>query len=570
VADAVRVITSPLAVAAGLRADDLSVAVAADALARRAWAVGRPASVVLQALAGDLGGRLAFDTDLVRAGHDRSTLTAAELGEIARASDAARRAAAADQLASLRVAPELDEGSVTAASRRAASVAFVRLYDEGLIAVAPAVVPYCPSCGTVIEGPDAVAGDVDADILRVRMRGDVEVDVTISAPELIEGAVAIAVPIGHSAAGGHVRLPLVAREVPVLAETGCTAPRLMVPAHDASAFDLAQLHGLVPVAVLGADGVVCIDGALSGLPRYAARQAARALLEAEDAVVDIEAGVEHVERCRPCGSVAIALLGTHWMLDVRGLEVAAADAIRNGSVGFVPVDVRDTVLALAGGDRWCLDRSVAGAVPLPVAECADCQRVSVEVEPPSMCGKCFGDVRHSGLTLDARFVAALAPLVAAEWPARVLRSEVDAASSTVAVVSRDAVASWALPALALGLHLAGYLPFGALAMQPSDPAADTTFVLEDLEGADPRAARLALLAGTEIATAARVVEGLDNPTAGDRDEHDVVNAVDDAVVALDEGGPGRAARLLLAALTGGVPASAAERVRALAVPFLGA
>ena len=576
-ADALRLITSPLPVAAGLRYDDLATAVAADALARRSWAVGRPASVVLQALSGDLGGRLAFDRELVRVGRDRTALTAEELADIARASDAARRRAAVEQLDALHVAPDLDEGTVTPAARRAAEVAFVRLFDEGLIRIAPAVTPYCPSCDTVIEGPDAVRGEVEADVLRVRVRGDVEVDVAVAAAELIHGAAAVAVPIGHVAAGGTVALPLIGRDVPVMAEMGCVEPRFIVPAHDAEAFELAQLHGLVPIRVLGPDGVVVGDGPLAGLSRFAARQAARTLLEAEDTVVAVEASTEAVERCRPCGSVAVPLLEERWVLRVADLEVAAADAIRHGSVDFVPADVRDTVLAIAGGASWCLDRSVPGGVPLPVALCVDCQRLSVEVDLSTTCGKCFGELQPSPLTLDARFVAALSPLVAAEWPARVLRSEVDAAGSTVAVVPPHAVESWALPALALGLHLAGYVPFGRVVMHPPDLPGDTAappLVPEDLQGVDARVSRLALLAGVDLDVAAGVVRSVDEPAlagdAGDDAGPLLIDAVEAAVTALDEGGPARAAALLVAALAGGVPLAAADRVRALAVPFLGA
>ena len=566
-ADALRFLTSPLPVAAGLGPDDLSAAVAADALARRSWATGRPASVVLQALAGDLGGRLALDSELVRGGHDRSTIAPAELLEVAKLFEAARRGAAADQLAALGVAPELDQGTATPAARRAAAVAFVRLYDEGLIDFAPAVVPYCPSCGTVIEGPDAVAAEIDVELVTVRIDG---LDTELAATELVDGAVAIAVPIGDGAAGRDVALPLAAREVPVIEEPGCVAPRLVVPAHDPGSFELARLHGLVPRAVLGPDGVVLGDGPLAGLSRFAARQAARALLDAEDVVVAVRDGAELVDRCRPCGSVAVSVLDSHWMLRVAELEVAAADAIRHDRVAFVPGDVRDTVLALAGGEPWCLDRSVPGGVPLPVATCRECLRTTVGVDQPTACGKCFGELEPSVLTLDARFVAALSPLVSAEWPARVLRTEVAAAGTTVAVTPPTALASWALPALALGLHLGGYAPFGSVVVQPPEPAPQALYDIGAGEHLDARVERLVLLAGVDLDTAFAAVAALDDPTGDEAHAEDVLGTVDAAVTALDDLGPRRAAALLAAALVGGVPASIADRLRALVVPFLGA
>ncbi|HVM10251.1 MAG TPA: class I tRNA ligase family protein [Acidimicrobiales bacterium] len=572
--DALRLITSPLPVAAGLGYADLSAAVAADALARRRWAAGRPASLVLQTLTGDLGGRLAFDRDLVRTGHDRSTLPPQELAEAVHAFDASRRRAAAEQLDALGVTAELDEGGASPAAREAAAIAFVRLHEEGLIDVARIVAPFCPSCATVIEGPDAVAGHLEVEVLRVAVDADLVVEVT--APELVDGTVGVAVPVGHPAAGRDVVVPLVEREVPVVEEPGCVEPRLLVPAHDASAFELAELHGFVPIRVLGRDGVVRGEGPLAGLSRFAARRAATALLQAEGAVVDTIDGTESVDRCRHCGSVAVPVLGWHWLLRVAQLEVAAADAIRHGSVSFVPAAVRDTVLVLAGGRPWCLDRSTPGGTPLPVSRCTDCRRVTVAVDAPSTCGKCFGELEPSRLTLDARFVAALAPLVRAGWPGRISADQVAAARATTAVVAAGAIESWALPALALGLRLAGYAPFSNVVVQPLDVSPATEV---PPPGTDRRAARLALLAATDVDAAVAAVAALDTPirvdendapAAAGSDTSSALAAVEAAVAALDEGGPGQAAALLVAALTGGVPSSAADRVQALAVPFLGA
>ena len=568
--DALRLITSPLPVAAGLGYPELSAAVAADALARRAWAGGRPATVTLTALAGDLGGRLAFDGELVRLGHDRAATSRAELDELARAFDAGRREAAAARLEVLGVAPELDDGTATPAASVAAAVAFVRLHESGLIAVGPAVVPHCPSCATVIEGPDAVAGEAEAEVLRVRIDDDLDLDVSLTAPELLDGVAAIAVPVGHPAAGLRVVVPVTEVEVPVVAETGCVEPRFLVPAHDQGAYDLALLEGLVPVAVLNEAGTIEGDGVLGGLPRFAARQVARGLLEAEGVVVDVVEGVEDVVRCRQCGSVASSILGDHWMLRLTSLETAAGDAVRDDSVTFIPGDWRDAVLSASGSRPWCLDRSVPGGIELPAHRCRDCLQITVAVDAPDRCGKCFGELEPIGATLDARFVAALSPLVRAGWPGRISTDHLAAAAATVAVVTPDAMQTWAVPALALGLHLAGYVPFATVVVQP--PLATAADLPVPDEAVEMRAARLALLATVDVEIAAAAVAGLDEPSAGDDPDATaaVMSAIEDAVSALDDLGPGRAAGLLLAALTGGVPVDSVDRAGALALPFLGA
>lgn len=568
-ADALRLITHPLPVAAGLGYHHLSAAVGADALARRAWAVGRPARFSIEALAGDLGGRLALDRELVRQGHTRTTLTPDELDEAARTFEAARREAATEQLASIGVAAEFDVHD-PAGVAHAAEVAFVRLYDEGLLTLADVVVPSCPSCATVIEGPDAVPGELEVEALHIRLEGvpgDPLVAVVV-APELMAGTVAVGVPVGHPAAGGRVRLPLADREVSVVEEPGSTEPRLLVPAHDAAAYEVAKLHGFVPRPVIGADAVVLGDGPIGRLSRFAAREAARALLEAEGVVLETTPETECVVRCRHCGSVAAPVLDTHWMLDIADIEVSAADVIRHGAMSFVPGEVRDAVLSAAGGAPWCLDRTVPGALRIPVATCGECRRVTVAVgtSMSSTCGKCFGELEPSARSLDSRFVAALWPLVRTGWPGRMSPDQIDAAARTVAVVAPDALEEWALPAVALGLHLARVVPFGRVVVQPAtaiDPLLQRDLI--DLE--DVRVARLALLTGAEFDAVAAAVAALDR--ADGDDDAAFMDAVEAALGALDEGWPERAAALLMSVLGGGVPAPSADRVRALAVPFLG-
>jgi len=568
VLDALRLITSPLPVAAGLGHTHLSAAVGADALARRAWAAGRPATLSVEALAGDLGGRLALDRELVRLGYDRAALLTPELDEAARAFEAARRDVAVEQLARVGVAVEFDDQSA-ARMQDAAEVAFVRLHDEGLITLAHVVVPSCPSCGTVIEGPDAVPGELEVEALHVRVDATAPIHAVVLAPELIDGTVAVGVPVGHAAAGGRAIVPLSDREVPVIAEPGCTEPHLIIPAHDSAAHELAQLHGLVAKPVIGTDGVVLGEGPLGGLSRFAARGAARALLDADGVVLETTPAVEEVERCRHCGSIAVPVLDWHWMLNIAGVEVAAADVLRHGSMAFVPPDARDAVLAVAGGGPWCLDRTVPGAVRLPVAACADCGRTTVAVSSAmsSTCGKCFGELLRSARTLDARFTAALWPLVRVGWPGRISPAQLEAAAATVAVVPPEAIDTWALPALALGLRLGGCVPFSMVVVQPAT-APDPMTATVPADDLDLRVARLTLLAGVEADAASAAVDALDRADGDDDDAF--MRAVEDALAALDDGGPERAAALLVSALTGGVPAKAADRVRAMTVPLLGA
>ena len=569
------IVTAPLPVARGLGFAELATVVAGDALVRRAWAVGRSAELIVPTLTGDLSSQYAFDKELAREGHDRTTLDGDELAARLAAFEEDRRVAAAQLFSRLSVTADLGAAStVTPAVSVAARTAFVRLYEEGLVEQAERVVATCPRCRTAVDAVDTALGDLEGEALRIRLTtsAGADLDLVVMAPELLPGAVAVAVPDGSPLAGSYVIVPIADREVPILAGGPLRAEAgVVVAAHNGADHELAQAHGLASVSVLDADGAVVCAGPLQGLGRYAARAAARALLEAEGVLDGADLASEEVWRCRCCGSVLVPQLGRHWFVRAADLEVGAADAVRDGRIAFTPPDARDAFLASAGARQdWCLSSRVPGGVPLPAATCIECGKVTVDVEPPSSCGKCMGMVVGEPLTLDARFVAAMWPIVLGGWPGG--RSSYPA-EETVSVVSSADLVGWVLPSVALSLRLSGSPPFGGIVVHPwPDPEAarDERPFVENDDVADGRVLRLALVAGTDALDAAEAaVAALDRPAADDVDPAEAAEAAAAGVAALDDGAPAQAAALLASALSAGVPADAADRLRALALPILG-
>lgn len=567
--DARTILTAPLPLARGLGFRELATAVAADALVRRAWAVGRTAELVVPNLTGDLAGQYAFDQQLAREGHDRTSLRGDELEARRAAFEEERRLVAAEVLARLCVTADLgSRPTVGAAVSRAARTAFVRLFEEGLIEEAEHVVAHCPKCRTSVDAVDTVAAELEGERLRLRLvtsAGD-DLDVDLVHPELLPGAAAIVVPLGSPAAGSSVVIPIADREVPVVADSLHDRPAIVVPAHDGDDHALARAHGLRVEVVLDGDGTVVAPGPLAGLGRYAARAAARGLLEAEGALADAEVLPEAVWRCGCCGTVLVPQLGVHWFLRAGDLEVAAADAVRNGLVEFSPPDARDAFLGLAGVRRdWCLSTNVASGVPVPAGVCLDCGKPTVDVEVATTCGKCMGTLVAQELWLDARFVAAIWSLVAAGWPeGRVVPD------GTLVVAAAADLAAWVLPAVALGLRLAGAPPFSSVVVHPW-PSVDAPDPAPFVDGEiDPRVLRLALVAGTsDLGPATAAVAALDRPSRDDGDPVEGAEAAAQGIAELDAGSPAQAAGLLTSSLAAGVPAPAAERLRALALPILG-
>jgi valyl-tRNA synthetase len=520
-------VTAPVRTSA-LGAAHLALLVAGDATARAARLRGDEVEWRPPVLAGDLAGQRAVERALAREGLDRAAVGREAFVERVRAAEAEGAAALTELLATLgadAVPYHLDEP----ASSLAARVAFVRLFEGGLLQRAERVVGTCPRCETVVGGGDADPVELDAQRLVLRLplvpdpggtppgpeapsggaeaadgegRPDVLV-VATTVPELLPGAAAVVVPVGHPAAGRSAVVPLgdpSARAVPVLA-ADVAEPAILVPAHDEEHRRLAARLGVTGVDVLDPYGNVVSPGALVGLARYAARAAASATLEAEGMVGDRSPAVEAARRCRRCGTVLFDLRGTHWFLPMADLEQAAADVLRQGGVRFQPPTAVDEVLARAGqGGDWCLSHQVWAGQPVPVARCLDCGAVQVEVGSEPSCKACMGTLDPDDGALDARFVGALWPLDAGGWPGT--DPDPPAPGATTLLVTNAGALRWALPMAALGLRLTGRIPFDLVAVHPVDPdrADEPVPVVVD----DPLRLRLAALggdAGDRLATA---------------------------------------------------------------------
>jgi valyl-tRNA synthetase len=567
VPEPLRILSSPVRLTGELHLAHLAALVSTDALLRRARAEGRDAEWCAAVLAGDLAGQRVVERALAREGHDRSSLGYHGFVERVRAFEAEARSTTTDLLDALGVDVDLDAGALDREPvALGARTAFVRLYEAGLLTREERVVSTCPRCATVVDRADADSIELEGDVFPVHLLdsdGGPAFDVEVVAPELLPGVVAVAVPEGHHSAGRIVHVPLGGKDLPVVVDPDADRPRIVVPAHGQADADLARRLGLGVVEVLDGEGVVCADGVLHGLGRYAARRAAIEHLTTDEKVGSPRPNAEPATRCRRCHTVLVPRLGAHWFLSMADLEVAAADAVREGAIGFAPAGAIEAFLERAGaGGEWCLSHQVWAGQPVPVSTCLDCGRVAVEVEPSTSCGRCMGELVPDGSVLDARFVGAVWPITAA-----------GNVEDTMLVVGPTGVAKWALPMAALGLWLTGSVPFARVAVHdeaasPDDPdpvvAPDLPALLET-EGR--RVVRAALAAGgLDLDAARRLVAAVDEPCEG---AADVDALVEGYLGAFAAGTTGVAVGLLATALHEGIRPGTADRVRALAAPILG-
>src|SRR5262249_31488931 len=121
--------------------------------------------VLVGMLEGDLASQHGVDGELAREGLDRSVLGRDEFVERVRLTEARRRVELAEVLADEGITIDPEAGrTATEGGVRAARIAFVRLFDAGLLERAERVVDICPRCQTVVEPSDASA--VATDVVR--------------------------------------------------------------------------------------------------------------------------------------------------------------------------------------------------------------------------------------------------------------------------------------------------------------------------------------------------------------------------------------------------------------------
>lgn len=515
-------------------------------------------------LTGSLASQASLERELAREGHDRETLGKEAFVERMREHEVAARTLAVEDAAALGIQVDLGAAArEVEAAEEAARTAFVQLYEAGLLELADRVVGTCPRCETVVEGVDAEESWVETSRLTLTVSlGDARsISVEVDAPELLLGAVALVVPLDHPDAGATAVVPLADNAVPVISDPDVDSPRFLVPAHSEEDLAISRRHGMLPVLVVDDEGAIQLLGPLHGLTRFAARATAVDRLQEAGVVTASEDVEEPARRCRRCGTLIIGRLGRHWFLRMDELEVAAADAIRQGSVTFSPAEAREPFLERAGqGEPWCLSSRVLAGVPVPVATCLDCGRVTVEVDVGVSCNKCMGTLEADDGALDARFVGVLWALVTLGWPDDD-RSYAERAAEATFVTTPSGLLSWALPMTALGLRLGRAAPFSRVAVQT--PVGAETETATELTGA---AGRVAALSGPAAQDPNALAAALADPPEGEGDLDDILPLYESA---FDAGLPGGALDVLASLVGTGVPASSADRVRALAAPLLG-
>lgn len=353
------------------------------------------------------------------------------------------------QLRRLGASPDWTRERFTMDEGLSAAVAetFVKLYDEGLIYRGKRLVNWDPVLHTALSDIEVLSEEEQGSLWHFSYPltdGTGSLTVATTRPETMLGDTAIAVHPDderfQSLVGKTVTLPLVGREIPVVADdyvdpefgSGCVK---ITPAHDFNDYALGQRHGLEVINVLTDDAAMndTVPEAYRGLDRYEARKRVVADMEASGHLVKIDKHSLMVPRGDRSGAVVEPYLTDQWYVDLtrdtledgrpgghRAIIQPAIDVVTDGRIRFVPENWSRTYLQwLENIEDWCISRQIwwghripawydeAGNIYVGSDEAAVRRKYALADELP---------LKQDEDVLDTWFSSALWPFSTLGWP----------------------------------------------------------------------------------------------------------------------------------------------------------
>ncbi len=375
----------------------------------------------------------------------------------------------------------MDEGC-----NRAVVEVFCNLYNKGLIYRGERIINWCPHCHTSISDAEVEFEEQQGNFWHLRYPfsdGSGELVLATTRPETLLGDTAVAVNPDDErykdAVGKTVVLPIVGREIPVVADSYVdmefgTGVVKITPAHDPNDYEVGLRHDLPVINVLNDDATINENGgAYSGMDRYAARKAIVKDLQEQGSLVEIEPHAHNVGTCYRCGTTVEPRLSKQWFVKMEPLAAPAIKVVKDNEVNFVPERFEKTYLNWMENIRdWCISRQLWWGHRIPAYYCDDCGEIVVSRTAPEKCPKCGGSMTQDPDTLDTWFSSALWPFSTLGWPGKTAELDYFYPTNTL-VTAYDIIFFWVARMIFSGIEHMGQKPF------------DTVFIhgiIRDAEG----------------------------------------------------------------------------------------
>ncbi len=362
----------------------------------------------------------------------------------------------------------MDEGC-----SKAVREVFVRLYEKKLIYRGERIINWCPHCLTSISDAEVEFEEKNGTFYHLRypvVGTDRFLELATTRPETMLGDTAVAVHPDderyRDLVGKTLLLPLVGREIPVIADTYVepefgTGVVKITPAHDPNDFEVGLRHQLPVITVTTEDGHMADNaGKYAGMTLDECRKAIVEDLEAGGFLVGTEPLTHNVGTCYRCHTVIEPRVSKQWFVKMAPLAAPAIEAVKSGETKFVPERFEKVYFHWMENIRdWCISRQLWWGHRIPAWYCADCGETVVSRETPTVCPHCGGrTLTQDPDTLDTWFSSALWPFSTLGWPEQTPELKKFYPTSTL-VTGYDIIFFWVARMIFSGIEHMGKAPF---------------------------------------------------------------------------------------------------------------
>lgn len=350
---------------------------------------------------------------------------------------------------------------------------FKRLWDDDLIYRGERIVNYCTVHQTSFADIEVEHKNEKSKLWKIAyplLDRIGEITIATTRPETLLGDVAIAVHPDDERykdlIGTNVLLPLVGREIPIIADsyvdpTYGTGAVKITPAHDPNDFEIGERHNLTPIQVIDFDGkMINVPKQFLGLTFDEARHHVLVALESEElrrGETDLEHAVGH---CYKCGSVIQPMIKDQWFLRIQPLAQPAIEALNNDRIDFTPASRKRVLVQYLENLRdWNLSRQIPWGIPIPAfqnVEDASDWIFDERVDEPTIVVNGTTYKREED-TFDTWFSSGQWPFITTDFLDQGPLSRFY--PNTVLETGSDLLDRWVARMIMLGLYVTGDVPF---------------------------------------------------------------------------------------------------------------
>lgn len=361
---------------------------------------------------------------------------------------------------------------------------FVQLYDEGLIYRGKRLGNWDPVLKTSVSDLEVESEEEDGSLWHIAYPledGSGTLTVATTRPETMLGDTAVMVHPEDERykhlIGQHVKLPLVGKLIPIIADDYVdkafgTGVVKVTPAHDYNDYAVGQRHKLEVIGILTLDATINDNAPAKyrGLDRFVARKAIVADLDALGLLVEVKKHKLMVPRCARSGAIVEPMLTDQWYVamtkpgnDGQSIAQKAIDVVKSGEVRFVPENWVNTYNHwMENIQDWTISRQLWWGHQIPAWYDEDGKVYVARDEAEAMAKAGGKTLTRDEDVLDTWYSAALFPFSTMGWP-----NQTDGAlddyqlylPSSVLVTGYDIIFFWVARMIMMTKHFTGRVPF---------------------------------------------------------------------------------------------------------------